>query len=282
MGLVASISRVFPRRSGTPAISLRFHLASLCLLALIPVNVSAQSVSGPYLATPQRPTFTSDTSTTAPGTIELQTGGTFSDGLFTLPTTLKFTPGVASGFFRSGEFSASFDAVTVLSANGRSHTRFGDRIDLAWRRPVYSRGRVSAAAVPLFTVFTRDASGVRLGAAGILAYAAGRSAAVLNASLTGATSASPSNPSKAGTIAADFLHTLSGSGPWSTVTVFAGLQSEHAARHPNVFSLGQGILWRVRPNLVLDAALRETRLNLHQKDLQLLLGLTLNFGRLQR
>lgn len=280
MCLVDSIAHVSLGGSDVSATALPVRLASLCLLALIPINVAAQSSSGLFPATPQRPTFTSDTSTTAPGTIELETGGTFSDGLFSLGNSIKFTPDVANRFFRTGEFSASFDAVTVHSAQGRSHTRFGDRIVMRWRRPFFSRGGFSAAVAPHVTALLRDASGARFGATGILAYSAGRSAAVFNAAIGRATSASPGNPSKSGALLADFVHTIADSGAWSKVSVFAGVQSEHATGSRNVVSLGQGVSWRVRPNLVFDAALRETRLNLPQNDIQILFGLTLNLGRL--
>ena len=236
----------------------------------------------PFDATPQRPTFTSDTSTTAPGTIELQSGATFASGAFSLPTTIKFTPGVSRGFFNRGEFSASFDSVTAVSQNGSTRTRFGERIDIAWRRPVYAKGNLSFAIVPQVTALLRDADGMRAGATGIVAYVQGRGALVVNGTFSKATDASASNPATAGSVYSDYLFTFGQRGRWSKVTVFAGILDETGTDQPNRVSLGQGFLWRVRPNLVLDAAIREVNINQGSSDTQALVGLTLNLGRVAR
>lgn len=252
------------------------NASRLCMAAALPVLLCAQSSGPPFAATPQRPTFTSDTSTTAPGTLELQLGGTFSSGFFSLPTTLKFTPGAGGGFFHQGEFSASVNAVKAISRNGRTVTRFGDWIELAWRRPVYAQGGLSFAVAPQVTVSLREGGQSRAGFTGIMAYSQGRNGVAVNANFnTGA-------DTPAGWIAADFARFLAASGPWSKVAVFAGLMTEHARHDPSRLSLGQGLLWRVRPNLVLDAALRQVDVTRRGRDWQALTGLTLNLGRLAR
>jgi hypothetical protein len=62
------------------------RLAHAVLLAQSGGGTSAPA--GPYTATPQRPTFIADTSTTAPGTLEVEFGATGASsfrGFFALP-----------------------------------------------------------------------------------------------------------------------------------------------------------------------------------------------------
>ena len=100
--------RALARTGDGPAYALRATADRLALaVLLLGLNALAQSAgaqSEPPEATPQRPTFTSDTSTTAPGTLELEIGTTSSDSFFGLPLTIKYTPDVA-GLLREAEFS---------------------------------------------------------------------------------------------------------------------------------------------------------------------------------
>ncbi len=116
----------------------------------------------------QRPTFTSDTSTSALGTVELELGTAFWQGFFTLPEVMKFTPFVTSGLFHQGEFSIGFDTISCLTTNGQRMIDFGDHIGLVFRRPVYKGKSVSVAVAPQATLLVKGDEGVRVGTTGIL------------------------------------------------------------------------------------------------------------------
>lgn len=265
-----------PRRWGVQG-----HVLLLSGLCLASSHASAQTGSGPtrFDATPQRPTFTTDTSTTAPGTLELELGAAVSTGLLVVPQTIKFTPDVEDGVLHRGEISVAFDALASVAAAGRRETDFGDRLAIAFRRPVYSNGSVSVALAPEATVLLRGEAGLRVGAMGILASSFGRNAAVLNVGLSGATAASTTNPARDFFVAADLARTVGATGRLENLAVFAGALYENDTNDPASFSLGQGLSYRLRPNLVLDVAISEHGLAHGSGTYEIHAGLTFNLGR---
>ena len=134
--------------------------------------------SGPYEATPQRPTFTASTSTTAPGTLELEFGATSSGSFLTLPTTLKYTPDVRRGVLHRAEFSLSFDAISRVDVGGRHVTHFGNSLGFVIRRPVYIGESFSLAVAPRAIFLLRGDRGARLGARLLAAYTFGLNSVV--------------------------------------------------------------------------------------------------------
>ncbi len=258
--------------------------ALLFLLVLTPEpGVSAQS--RPYDATPQRPTFTSDTSTTAPGTMEIEFGATATGsggGFLALPTMLKFTPDVGAGVFRRAEFSLSFDALQRESSGAETESRFGDSLLLAVRRPVWEGDSFSVAVAPLVQFFIREGKGARLGVLGIVAYSSGLEGVVANFTWTSATSSSPTNPAHKYDLALDYGHTMGPVGLASRVGIFAGVLIEKPSIAETSVSMSQGITYRMRPNLVWDVAIVENGLAAGQAGYQVLAGLTVNLGRLVR
>jgi hypothetical protein len=154
------------RRSAIAASALGLGLLWLCPPGLAQSGGSNPASSGPYQATPQRPTFTSDTATTAPGTMELELGALFAPGFFGAPVSLKFTPEASRGLFHQMELSLSFEAISSPSVGGRRVTQFGDRLGLVIRRPVYQGESFSLAVAPRATFFLRGDRGARLGVTG--------------------------------------------------------------------------------------------------------------------
>jgi hypothetical protein len=172
-----------------------FQLSAFSLLAHAPLLAQSgggtSASAGPYTATPQRPTFTADTSTTAPGTLEVEFGATGTSsfrGFFALPTNLKYTPDVQSGPFHQAEFSFSFDAVSSMATLAGRQTNFGQTLSLVIRRPVYMGKALSLALAPRSTFFLRDEKGARLGARVLAAYSFGPNNLVANFTWTSATS----------------------------------------------------------------------------------------------
>jgi hypothetical protein len=109
---------------------------------------SAHAQQSPPEATPQRPTFSNDTSTTAPGTLEIEFGAKGPASGLTLPTEIKFTPPAERGFFHRMEFSLGFDTVQRVVVDEEGKLKFAETLDLVMRRPVWSSGGLSFAVAP--------------------------------------------------------------------------------------------------------------------------------------
>ncbi len=264
------------------ALALGFTLIASSSVSPAQSGAGGSTQTKPAQATPQRPTFTADTSTTAPGTMEIEFGTTFAKGFFATPVNLKFTPEAGRGLFHQTEFSLSFDAVTSLenSSNGnRRITQFGDYLSFVARRPVYQGKQFSLAVAPRAIFFLRGNRGARLGVRGLAAYSFGQNSVVFNATWTSATSSSLANPPQQYDLAADYARTLGSSGFKSKLAVFGGVSYENPSNQPAAISLGQGVSYRVRPNLVFDIAVRQTGLAAGPRDYQILTGFTINAGR---
>ena len=264
---------------------MRRPITALIFLFVLTQATGLRAQSGPYDATPQRPTFTSDTSTTAPGTVEIEFGASATGsggGFLVLPTMLKFTPDVSAGVFRAAEFSVSFDALQHDSSGADTESRFGDFVLLAVRRPVWEGDSFSVAVAPLAQFYLWGQKGARLGLLGILAYSSGLEALVANFTWTSATSSSPTNPAHKYDFALDYGHTLGPAGTASRVGVFAGILTERPTHADTLVSMSQGITYRMRPNLVWDLAIVENGLAAGPLGYQVVAGLTVNLGRLVR
>ena len=96
------------------------------LMLLLLGCVTKLSAAPPAEATPQRPTFSNDNSTTAPGTVEVQLGGDGNGEFFGLPTVFKFTPDAPQGVMSGMEFSVGFDSISSVQMGSNRDTRFGD------------------------------------------------------------------------------------------------------------------------------------------------------------
>lgn len=228
----------------------------------------------PAAATPQRPTFTSDTSTTAPGTLELEFGATTGDGFWQAPATIKF------GAFTNSEFRLAFDAIDFTNANGQTVRRFGDRLVLGYRQRLYRRGRFSFALSPRLAALLRGNRGIRAGLAGIVAQEFGRNTLVVNLAGSGATRPGPNNPQRFVEFDTDLSRPLGRTGVRSRLGVFAGAHADKGKDRKALYALGQGITYRLRPGIVLDTAVRQVGLGSGKVDHQLLFGMTANLGRL--
>ena len=238
----------------------------------------AQS-GGSQSATPQRPTFTSDASTAAPGTMELEMGTASWSGFFAQPVLLKYTPNSSAGLLHQAEFGLAFDAVSSVGMGPDRMTEFGDRIGVILRRPVYSSGPVAFAVAPAATFLLRGDEGARLGATGIAAFGFGQNGAAVNAGWSSATNSSPTNPAHDYFVAADFARTLGTSGALSRLSPFVGVMYQDTTLDSGSVSLGQGLSYRARPDWVFDLGVYEHGFSQGTRDYQFLVGFTVNMGR---
>ena len=231
---IGSDRRVSPRtrRKGNyTALALKTFIRRLVISLVWPLSAAtAQQPASFHPATPQRPTFTTDTSVTTPGTVELELGGFFAENVGALPTSVKFTPDV-SGFFHRTEIAVSFDTLSSVSTRGDRDTRFGDTLTVAMRRALYESDGFSFALAPVATFFLRGEDGARLGGTAIAVYGRGANSIVVNLGLTGATSSSLSNPSVQLDLATDFFRSLS-----DRFTIFSGALYEKASESAGTLS----------------------------------------------
>ena len=232
----------------------------------------------PRQATPQRPTFTNDTSVTAPGTFELEFGTAAKRNSFGLPSGLKFTPDMQSGLLRETELSIGFDALTSMSEDGRRIHQFGEQLTLAVRRALHRGEHFSFALAPRATFFLRGEKGARVGAKAIGMWSYGLNTAVANLTYTGATSPSDNNSAHQTDIALGYSRTLGESGVANRFALFAEYQHEFPSGRDNTVSLMQGITFRARPDLVLDFAVQQSGVAAGPLEVQILGGLTVNLG----
>ncbi len=208
------------------------------------------------------------------------TGTSSLGGFFALPSTVKFTPDVR-GLFRQAEFSLSFDAVRSIATPPGRDTNFSDTLSLLVRKPVFQGRAVSFAVAPRAIFFLRGDRGARLGARALAACSAGPHSVAANFTWTSATAPSPSNPAQQYDFAFDYSRSLGDAGWRSRTGFFAGLLTAKPRRRPAAVSLGQGITYRVRPNWVVDFAVRQHGLAAGPRRYELLTGLTYNLGRLR-
>lgn len=225
-------------------------LSIVCFQPLI-TKVFAQN---PVEATPQGPTFTANTATTSPGTLELEMGTAFNEDFASLPISIKYTPEFQSILLRNTEFSISFDSISNALIGNKRVTKFGDR--LVVRRQIFQKKSFSFALAPKAAFFVRANSGARLGMIGLAAYSFGQNSVVANLTWTSATRPSPTNSAQKYDIAVDVARTLGRSAISKRFDIFTGVLCEKSPKQQSAVSLGQGLSFRLRSNLVLDPSVR--------------------------
>jgi len=251
------------------------------LLFLIAPAILAQQ-AGPPQVTPQRPTFTNSTATTAPGSLETEFGLIGPWDTYALPTSVKFTPPVQSGLFHQLEFSLQFDALErILLLDDAAH-KFGQTLDFVLRRPVYAGDNFSFALAPRAEFFLRDGSGANLGGAAIGSYLFGLNS--LNFTVTGKAATAPSRvaPPWGVDVAYGYARTLGESGVAGRLALAIEAQHELPSGSPNRTSLLQSVTYSIRPNLAFDIGVEQHGLQAGNFQWIFRSGFTYNFGYLWR
>ena len=215
---------------------------------------------------------------TQPGTIDIEWGGAFSsDGSFTFPTAIHFTPEGSHVWWGRTEFSASFDS---LSYNQVNH--FGDRVSAAATCVVRDGEKLDMAVAPQVTYLLRGDSGARAGATAIARYDVGRSSAGVTFTWTGATNPSPTNPAGTFDLGAGYGFRLKPSGPLGHLTPHMNWLYERSTGNSRQVSLFEGMEYQVTDPFAIDFAVQHISLWGNQPDTQLVVGITVNTGRLRR
>src|SRR3954470_13020337 len=86
---------------------------------------------------------------TAPGEMEVEWGGAFStDGGFSLPTAIKYTPEGTHAYWGRTELSASFDTLSSVVEFDDRITQFSDRVTFAANCVVHDGEKLDLAIAP--------------------------------------------------------------------------------------------------------------------------------------
>lgn len=214
---------------------------------------------------------------TEPGTMEVEWGAAFSsDGSFTFPTAIHYTPEGSHAWWGRTEFMASFDS---LSYNEVNH--FGDRISGTATCVVHDGEKLDIAIAPQVTYLLRGDSGARAGLTAIARYDAGRSSAGVTVTWTGASNPSNTNPAGTFDIGTGYGFRLRPSGALGHLTPHMNWLYEKSTGNSRQISLFEGMEYQVTDPFAIDFAVQHISLWGNQPDTQFVVGLTVSTGRLR-
>lgn len=223
--------------------------------------------------TPQRPTFSSDTNTTAEGTIELETGGSADrNGSLTTPTTVKFGAGPRTELF------AGTSPINVVDRPGDEGVGFGDVL-LGTRHRFWESDDGLSAAVQLSGKLPTASTSEGLGSgepdvflAAILTTQVGAATALTGYYEYGALG----DPAGGGSEDQHGFALAGSHGLDERWGLFAELASVHSSGTDNTFTT-LGASHAYTPSLAFDAGVA-IGLSDDADDLRFQLGMTWNFG----
>jgi hypothetical protein len=214
---------------------------------------------------------------TEPGTMEIEWGAAFStDGSFTFPTAIHYTPEGSHAWWGRTEFMASFDS---LSYNEVNH--FGDRISGTATCVVHDGEKLDIAIAPQATYLLRGDSGMRAGLTAIARYDVGRSSAGVTFTWTGASNPSNTNPAGTFDIGTGYGFRLKPSGALGHLTPHMNWLYEKSTGNGHQISLFEGMEYQVTDPFAIDFAVQHISLWGNQPDTQFVVGLTVSTGRLR-
>lgn len=219
-----------------------------------------------------------------PGTVEIDWGGLYSytTSTLTLPSAVRYTPGGNSLFIGRTEYSVAFDSLSSAVNTGIRSTQFSDRLTFAATSVVYDSEHFDIAFAPQVTTFLRGDSGVRVGATTIARYDGGGSTIAATASWTAATTASETNPSGTWDFGGGFGHHLAEKGLLSQFTPHVNVTLEKSTGFQRTLAGFGGVEYQLTKRVAIDVAGQRFGLIGGGQDRQVLVGLTINLGKLMQ
>lgn len=217
-----------------------------------------------------------------PGTVELDWGGLYSytTGASSMPSAIKYTPSGRSVMWGRTEYSVAFDSVSsAVSAGGRA-TQFSDRLTFAATSVVYDSCHFDVAFAPQITTLLRNDSGVRLGGTAIARFAAGNNDFGVTAGWSAATSSSDTNPAGVWDFGGGFGRPLGTKGVLNRFTPHVNAILEKSTGFERTLAGFAGIEYQMTKRLAVDVSGQRFGLSGGEPDRQVLVGVTLNFGKL--
>jgi len=220
---------------------------------------------------------------TEPGTVEAEWDNlySYSSGNFSMPSIIKYTPMGKSILWGRTEYSAAFDSIDSVAQAGQRSTQFSDRVTFAANAVLRDGEKLDIAIQPAATFFLRGESGARLGATAIARYDVGRNSMGATMSWTAATSPSPNNPAGTWDFGVGFGRRLAASGAWGHLTPHVNAVYERSTGVERTWAGFAGIEYQITERVAVDFTGQRFGLAGGNPDRQLVVGLTMNFGKLQ-
>jgi hypothetical protein len=220
---------------------------------------------------------------TEPGTIEVEWDNlySYSTGNFSMPSVIKYTPKGTSILWGRTEYSAAFDAIDSVALTGQRNTQFSDRVTFAANAVLKDGEKLDIAIQPAGTFFLRGEEGARLGATAIARYDVGRNSMGATLSWTAATAPSPTNPAGTWDFGGGFGRRLAASGAWGHLTPHVNVVYERSTGFERTWAGFAGVEYQITERIAVDFTGQRYGLAGGSPDRQLVVGLTMNFGKLQ-
>ncbi len=218
-----------------------------------------------------------------PGTLELDWGGlySFTTGTLTMPSALKFTPEGKSVLWGRTEYSVSFDSLASAVNTGVRSTQFSDRLTFAATAVIFDSEHFDIAFAPQVTTFLRNESGARLGATIIGRYDYGKNSAGVTAGWTAATAATDTNPAGVWDFGLGYGRHLAADGVLGRFTPHVNMLLEKSTGFERTLSLFGGIEYQITHRVAVDVAGQRIGFSGGGPDRLILVGLTVNSGKLR-
>ena len=250
-----------------------------CILLLPPQSKSADQTANRPSSIALRKRLHVNPLITEPDTLDFEWGGSFSvGGNFSLPTTVRFTPEGRHIYWGRTEFSANFDALN----NAGAATHFGDRATFAATCVLRDGEKLDIAFAPLASFLLRGDTGARLGGTAIVRYDVGRSSMGVTVGWTSATHASRSNPGGALDMGGGYGYRLASAGALGHLTAHTNCVWEKSSGTERQVSFFDGVEYQIKKPVALDFAAQHLNIWGGQIDHQVVIGLTVNTGKLHR
>ena len=216
-----------------------------------------------------------------PGTAEVDWAQlySFSNQVWTMPATLRYTPTGERLMWGRTEYSVAFDSLTNISNGGRRVTQFGDNLTMSATTVVVDREKFDVAIAPHATFFLRNEAGVRLGATAIARYDAAGNSFSSTCAWSGATQASENNPARIADVGVGFGRRLGPRGLARKLTPHGNAVWEMATGHARTFSLFEGMAYEINQRISLDVSAQHFSLRGGAVDHQVVAGVTVSFSR---
>jgi hypothetical protein len=218
----------------------------------------------------------------APGTVEIDWGSLYSytTSTLTLPSAIRYTPNGNSLLVGRTEYGVGFDTISSAVNTVSRSTQFSDRMTFAATSVVYGSTHFDVAFAPQLTAFLHGDSGIRAGATVIARYDGGGNTISGTASWTGATTASDTNPAGTWDFGAGFGRPLGQKGLLSQFTPHANLTLEKSTGFDRTLAIFGGIEYQLTQRVAIDFSGQRFGLVGGGEDRQVLVGLTINLGKL--
>lgn len=218
-----------------------------------------------------------------PGTVEVDWALLYSctTSLLSMPSAIKFTPEGNSLLAGRTEYSIAFDSIdSAVNAGGRT-TQFSDRLTLAATSVVFDSKHFDLAVAPQVTTLLRNDSGMRAGATLIGRVDAGGNSFGISGAWSGATSTSSTNPAGIWDLGIGYGRHLAATGFAARITPHVNATLEKATGFERTLSVFAGIEYQCTAKTALDLTAQRYNLAGGIPDRQLLLGITVNLGKIR-